>query len=453
MKKILLILFILSQVYGQSVNASLTIYKDGFGLVEQPVTWNVKEGRSTIQYDRLAKGMFADSPFLDLQNAEVHAQRLSQDIFSSSNLFHKNLGQKVELKLTGEKSISGTLLEYNSSQITIQTKSDIKSYYRNNIDYISVKNIDGQTPQLRPFLSWDIFAKNSGMTKGTLIYLSSGFDWNAKYRMIMIDESNKATLIPEAFIKNNSGLTFSKLSLQLVEGNLNRVHHEQVAKSLQRSGNMMAYAEADMGYAAPVPQRENLGDYYIYTIPNKLDIHGKESITVRLYDAREISFKKTYLFENYEQAQREEPLTVELKIDNTEENNLNLPLPQGTIELYQTMKNGKLEFLGEDRLKQIPKGATAKLIAGRAFDVVGKRKVLNYDRQRKSEEASIEIKITNTKDQDANVKIIEKISGEWVIRDESTMYMKEDASTIYFPITVPANDEILVTYTYRKEWK
>ena len=108
--------------------------------------------------------------------------------------------------------------------------------------------------------------------------------------------------------------------------------------------------------------------------------------------------------------------------------------------------------MGEDKLKQIPKGATAKLIAGRAFDVVGKRKVLNYDRQRKSEEASIEIKITNTKDQDVNVKLIEKISGEWVIRDESAMYMKEDASTIYFPITVPANDEILVTYTYRKEW-
>jgi len=138
-KKILLILLILSQVYGQSVNASLTIYKDGFGLVKQPVKWNVKEGRSTVQYDRLANGMYADSPFLDLQNAEVHAQRLSQDIFSSSNLYHKNLGKIIKLKLIGEKSISGTLLEYNSSQITIQTKSDIKTYYRNNIDYISAK--------------------------------------------------------------------------------------------------------------------------------------------------------------------------------------------------------------------------------------------------------------------------------------------------------------------------
>ncbi len=452
MKIIIIILFTLSQIWGQSVNASLTIYKDGFGLVKQPVTWNVNAGRNTIKYDRLTDGMYADSPFLDLQNVEVYTQRLNQNIFSSNRLFHQKLGEIVVLKLSGEKSISGTLLEYSSSQITIQTKSNIKTFSRNNIDYISVKK-DAELPQLRLVLSWDIMAKNAGKTQGNLIYMSEGFDWNAKYRMIMLDETDKATLIPEAFVTNNSNITFSKLALKLVEGNLNRVYHNYETKSLRRSEAMMEYAEADMGYAGAAPVRENLGDYYIYTIPNELELRGKESITVRLYDAREISYKKTYLFENYEQAQREEPLVVEIKIDNTEENNLNIPLPQGTIELYQTTKNGQLEFLGEDRLKQIPKGATAKLIAGRAFDVVGKRKVLNYDRQRKSEEASIEIKITNTKDQDANVKLIEKISGEWVIRGESTMYMKEDASTIYFPITVPANSEMLVTYTYRKEWK
>ncbi len=451
MKKLIIVLFALSQIWGQSVDASLTIYKDGFALVKQPVAWDVKTGNSTIQYDRITRGMYADSPFLDLQNAEIYTQRLNQNIFSSNKLFHNKLGERVELKLDGEKLISGTLLEYGSSQITIQTKSSIRSYLRKNINYISIKEIN-EIPQIRPVLSWDISSKITGTTKGNLVYMSGGFDWNAKYRMIMLDEFDNAMLIPEAFVRNNSDLTFSKLSLQLVEGNLNRVHHDNVARSLQRSEAKMLYAEADRGYAPTAPLRENLGDYYIYTIPKSLILRGNESITVRLYDARKIKYYKTYLFENYEQAQREEPLSVEIKIDNTEENNLNLPLPQGTIELYQTMQNGELEFLGEDRLKQIPKGATAKLIAGRAFDVVGKRKVINYDRQRKSEEASIEIKITNTKDQAVNVKLIEKISGEWVIRDESAMYMKEDASTIYFPITVPANGEMIVTYTYRKEW-
>ena len=36
---------------------------------------------------------------------------------------------------------------------------------------------------------------------------------------------------------------------------------------------------------------------------------------------------------------------------------------------------------------QIPRNETAIVSSGKAFDVTGKRKVLNYDRQRKSEEA------------------------------------------------------------------
>ena len=42
---------------------------------------------------------------------------------------------------------------------------------------------------------------------------------------------------------------------------------------------------------------------------------------------------------------------------------------------------------------QIPKGESCKIQAGYAFDIIGKRKVLNYDTQRRSEEAVIEIVI------------------------------------------------------------
>ncbi len=79
--------------------------------------------------------------------------------------------------------------------------------------------------------------------------------------------------------------------------------------------------------------------------------------------------------------------------------------------------------------------------------------VLNYNRQKKSEETSISIKVTNILPQKIKVRLIEHIFGDWVIRDASTNYRKEDASTIHFPITVSANGSQTVTYTYRKEWK
>ena len=144
---------------------------------------------------------------------------------------------------------------------------------------------------------------------------------------------------------------------------------------------------------------------------------------------------------------------MELEIANTKKNNLSIPLPAGKVEIYLETSEGNIEFIGEDNIRQIPKGEKAKLIAGKAFDIIGKRKIVNYDRQRKSEEASIEVEILNKKDQSAQVKIIEHISGDWVIKDSNKQWIKEDAATIYFSLTIPPGESDIILYTYKKEWK
>ena len=84
---------------------------------------------------------------------------------------------------------------------------------------------------------------------------------------------------------------------------------------------------------------------------------------------------------------------------------------------------------------------------------MGKRTILNYDRQKKSEEGSISIEVTNTLSNEIKVRLIEHIYGDWVVREASENYRKKDASTIHFPLAIPSNGSQTVTYTYRKEWK
>ena len=103
-------------------------------------------------------------------------------------------------------------------------------------------------------------------------------------------------------------------------------------------------------------------------------------------------------------------------------------------------------------IKQTPKGETLIIRAGRSFDIIGKRRVVNFDRQRKSEEASIEILINNTKDEDIDIRLEEKILGDWVIKEASNDYIKKDATTIHFLLSAPKGKKITTTYTYRKEW-
>ena len=234
--------------------------------------------------------------------------------------------------------------------------------------------------------------------------------------------------------------------MRLVEGNLQKKGGRPVP---------VYRAEARMSAmtATPVAAEEQLGDFYIYSLPERIDLNRSQSVTVRLYEPRNVGYTKTYVFENTEQSKKEDPLKIEIKLANTVDNNLDIPLPRGKISLYLKSSDGSLEFAGEDELKQVPRGEKTAISAGRAFDVLGKRTVLHYDRQRKSEEASIEIVVKNKRDEKVEIRLVEQIHGDWVIRNASEDYIKKDASTIHFPLTLDAGDSKTVTYTYRKEWK
>jgi hypothetical protein len=386
--------------------------------------------------------LIKDSPFLTLKNAIVNMQRLNQDVFYFSEYLNNYLGKIIELELINGTSFKGTLVEKRGDNITITQKRTTISFNKDRINYITVPGKPSNAI-FKPSLSWGISPYNrSGTVTGNLIYLSKGFDWDATYRLILDEEGNNAEFLAEAYIKNNSNLDFNNLSIQLVEGRLKK--DGNINKMLRSMKN--SETESEMN-------QDPLGDYHIYSLANKINLKGEESITTRLYSSRVVSFKKTYLFENDEKSQKEEPLGIEYEISNTKLNNLGVPLPKGKIQLYQSALNGNIEYVGEDEIRQVPKGANAKIISGRAFNVVGKRKVLNYDRQRKSEEGTISIEVSNTLSKDIKIRLIEHIYGDWVVRDASANYRKKDASTIYFPIKVPANSSETVTYTYRKEWK
>ena len=63
--------------------------------------------------------------------------------------------------------------------------------------------------------------------------------------------------------------------------------------------------------------RSELGDYHIFNIDTDMSLITKETIVTRLYPSRNVSFNKTYIFENEEKGQKEEPLSVEYDIPNT----------------------------------------------------------------------------------------------------------------------------------------
>ena len=448
MKNILFILLINFVLIAQPEDATLTIYKDGTAMVKQPVGWSIPSGYSYVTWSSLPNGIYRDTPFLNIEGADILSQRFNDNIFTGTDFFKSLRGKEIQVKPKSRKLLKGTLLEISAASVTISHQSGIMSFNRGELEYLGNKTNELSLPTFNPFLSWDLKSKSDRTIKGELVYRTKNFSWNTVYRLKVLNEE-KGELIAEAVISNTSDMSFGNSSLKLVEGNLNR-YNEKRPRPERLNRPMTMAAQND---ASSMMDKNELGDYHIYTLNEKHDLGAKENITVRMYGPLDIGYSKKYVFENSERRQKEEPLEVQLTMNNTESNGLGISLPGGKVEMYAFNKANGLEYIGADNMGQVPKGQSTTLTSGRAFDVIGNRKVLNYDRQRKSEEAVIEIKVTNARNEDIDVLLIEHINGDWIIKDESLNYQKKDASTVHFPISLNAGETKNVYYTYRKEWK
>ena len=443
MKK-LSILILINIIFAQtSKKANVTIYKDGTALVKQEIVWdNIPRGKSIIKYDDIPKSIQKDTPFISIENVQVLNQKFVEKIFSSNNYFSSKKGDYITVKLKNEKAVSGNLLEISSSLLTIQSKYSVRSFNRDNIEYIETKD-NISAPNFSPYLQWEIKNNKAGKVKASLVYKLGNVSWDAIYRLTTNGQT-EGELVVEGVIFNNSSKDYFNANINLVEGIINKSKPKQTNN----------YSE--MAMSRSVVQKNTpaeLGDYYIYSTGSIQNFTSRENITVGIYGPLNVNYEKVYVFENFERQKKDEPLRIEYTLSNTEKDGLGIVLPAGKVDIYTNSNKGGFEFIGSDNIGQVPKGESSKIQAGYASDITGKRKVINYDRQRKSEEAVIEVALNNSKSETASVKVVEHINGDWVIRDPSHDYIKEDASTIHFLIDVEPGKKEFITYTYRKEWK
>ncbi len=65
---------------------------------------------------------------------------------------------------------------------------------------------------------------------------------------------------------------------------------------------------------------------------------------------------------------------------NDEKAGLGMPMPAGTVRVYQADSKGGVHFAGEDRIGHTPKDETLKLKIGNAFDVVCERNQIDFQK-------------------------------------------------------------------------
>ena len=141
---------------------------------------------------------------------------------------------------------------------------------------------------------------------------------------------------------------------------------------------------------------------------------------------------------------------VEIELTNSKSGNLGVPLPQGTVRVYQSDRQGALQFAGEDSIPHTATDEKVKVHVGEAFDLVSERKQTDFKVIEKSVwETAWEIVLRNHRDRDADVAVLETMSGDWEVLAASHKYTKADTGTLRFDVAIPKGGETHITYRVR----
>ena len=198
MKKTVIILLLVSFGYAQSKDASIILYKDGYGLVRQPITVKLKTGSNQVTYPNLPDKIEPSSTFLSMSEGDVIYQKFNRDVFDTFAFLNQQLGKTVTAKTTEGKSIKGHLVDVDNNWLSIRSKSEVHILNMSEVIEISSENRK-KRPSVRASIEWTVQSQSNGAVGGEIVYISGGFDWNTNYRLIIAPDERNATLVSKPF--------------------------------------------------------------------------------------------------------------------------------------------------------------------------------------------------------------------------------------------------------------
>ena len=441
---------------------AVTVYNSNVALVRDVRSVRLPEGAIDLRYMDIAAQVNPATVHIVSLTAPKELNVLEQDyeydLLSPQKLLQKYVGKELTLI---------RVITENNSTREVPTKAELLADNDGPVWKVGNEIITGMGadryvfPDLpenlysKPTLVWLLDNHRAGEQSVEASYLTNQVNWSADYVLTVHSDQKAADLNGWVTVVNQSGTSFHNAQLQLVAGELNRV--------APVSGRMR-FDMAAKAMAAPAPQfqQEAISEYHLYTLDRHTNIQNNETKQISLLAAAGAAIQKVFEVDGesyyYQSAQSpgqptKEPVKVFIKFKNAEANSLGVPLPEGTVRVYQGDSKGRVQFIGEDHIEHTPKDETVSLHIGNAFDVVAERKQTDFQRLgSRSVEVEYEISLRNHKPDPVTVNVNEPIGGDWSILNSTFKFEKTAAFAARFTVPVAANSDALLKYRVRIHW-
>jgi len=441
---------------------SVTVYNSNIALVRDVRNLSLPAGLFRLKLMDIAATVNpATVHFRSLNEPDklgVIEQNYEYDLLEPAKLLHKYVGREVTLTrsyldngTTKREEIKATLLADNNGPVWKIGNDIVTGMYGESYRFPEVPANLFDRPTLLMSL------ENSGSRKQQIeaSYLAGNLSWNSDYVLAVGRDDKAADLDGWVTLVNNSGTAFRNARLQLVAGDVNRIHPAAAP---------MAVGEMAMNKAMRAEQfaQENFSEYHLYTLGRKTSVEDKETKQISLLEGSGIPVEKRFVVngQNFYYHNQQNPgspikdnVMVYYKFKNEEKSGLGMPMPAGNVRVYQKDSKGNVLFVGEDRIDHTPKDEALNIHIGNAFDIISERKQTDFKRiDTHLWEMEFEITLRNHKDAPITIEVNEPIGGDWEMVSSSYKYAKTAAWAAQFNVPVAANGTAVLKYRIRARW-
>src|SRR5215469_5644903 len=451
-----------STTLNDQTDLSVAVYNSNIALVRDVRQLQLPSGSFRLKFMDIAATVNpATVHFRSLTEPDkvgVLEQNYEYDLLEPAKLLNKYVGKEVTLVRsvmengsTKHEEVRATLLANNNGPVWKIGNDIVTGGYAESYRFPEVPANLYDRPTLLMSL------ENSGAHKQQIeaSYLANNLSWNADYVLTVARDDKNADLDGWVTVVNNSGTAFHNARLQLVAGELNRV--QPPAPMAEMAVRAMPAAKAAQQF-----QQEAFSEYHLYSLGRKTSVEDKETKQISLLQGSGVPVEKVFIVNGqsfYYHSQQapgaplKDPVLVYYKFKNEEKNGLGIPLPSGTVRVYQKDSKGGVLFAGEDRINHTPKDEEINIHIGNAFDVVSEHKQTDFKHvDTHTWEFEYEVTLRSHKDAPIVVQVNEPIGGDWEMVSSSYKYTKTAAFAAQFNVPVAKDGTAVLKYRVRAKW-
>ena len=437
-------------------DVSVTIYNDNIALVQDVRQLNIGAGKVRQEFPDVSAQIQPQTVSFSASGTDIIEQNFDYDLLSPNALMDKAVGETVTLIRTNP----GTGAETRERAKVLAVNGGVVLQIGERIeilrdDGLPVRVIFDRIPEnlrAKPTLSVTLDSERGGTRPATLTYLTGGMGWAADYVSLYDEGAGTIDVQGWVTLTNNTGTTFKSANTLLVAGD--------PSDGNNRGGYARPSPSGELDEAGTeTPEREQLGDYYLYPLAERTTIANAQTKQVSFLDVQKVPARKAYEYNVGWMNSMSEPQSANsvIKFSSSRNGGLGDALPAGTVRFYMRDKKGDPQFIGESRINHTPMGSSLGLTTGQAFDVKVKATVEKRERLSDTKwRTTMRYALTNARNQAVTVDL--RQSGlAWYWEDtriiaESQKSTRVNSNATEWQVQVPANGEASVTATFETRY-